>query len=85
LSEAQTAIVEGGIAAWRAAGFSVAEASDNPPDSERIDFIFWNHNRHDTDEGAAQAMRNYLRWELDLPDEIEKDGLSGFRVGAAFA
>jgi hypothetical protein len=26
-------------------------------------------------------MRNYLQWELDLPDEIEKDGMSGFRVG----
>ncbi|HWD56800.1 MAG TPA: rhodanese-like domain-containing protein [Stellaceae bacterium] len=83
LSEAQVVIVDGGIAAWRAAGYSVVETPDNPSDSERIDFIFWNHNRHDTDEGARQAMRNYLQWELDLPGEIDKDGLSGFRVGAA--
>jgi rhodanese-related sulfurtransferase len=81
LSQAQIAIVSGGAAAWKAAGYSVVATPDTPPDEERIDFIFWNHNRHDTDEGAAQAMRNYLQWELDLPGEVERDGLSGFRVG----
>jgi hypothetical protein len=85
LSSAEIAIAQGGVAAWQAAGYSVVATPDDPPDSERIDFIFWNHNRHDTDEGAQQAMRNYLQWELDLPDEIAKDGLSGFRVGAASA
>jgi rhodanese-related sulfurtransferase len=83
LSSAQVALVDGGVAAWRAAGLPVASSPDTPSDEERIDFIFWNHNRHDSDEGAAQAMRNYLQWELDLPEEIEKDGLSGFRVGGA--
>jgi rhodanese-related sulfurtransferase len=83
LTAAQIAIVDGGVAAWRKAGYSVVETPADPPDSERIDFIFWNHNRHETDAGAAQAMRNYLQWELDLPDEIAKDGLSGFRIGAA--
>jgi len=83
LSSAEIAIAEGGVAAWQGAGYSVVATPDEPPDSERIDFIFWNHNRHDTDEGAAQAMRNYLQWELDLPDEIEKDGMSGFRIGRA--
>jgi len=82
LSQAQIAIVSGGSAAWGAAGYSLVATPDQPPDDERIDFIFWNHNRHDTDEGAQQAMRNYLQWELDLPAEIAKDGLSGFRLGA---
>ncbi|HXC30525.1 MAG TPA: rhodanese-like domain-containing protein [Stellaceae bacterium] len=83
LSQAQVAIVDGGIAAWRNAGFAVVETQDDPPDSERIDFIFWNHDRHDSSESSRRAMQNYLQWELDLPGEIEKDGLSGFRVGAA--
>jgi rhodanese-related sulfurtransferase len=83
LSSAQIALVEGGVPAWRAAGLPVAASPDDPSDSERIDFVFWNHNRHDTDEGAERAMRAYLQWELNLPGEIEKDGLSGFRVGAA--
>jgi len=82
LGEAQIAIVDGGIAAWRAAGYSVVATPDTPPDAERIDFIFWNHDRHDGTDGAERAMRAYLQWELDLPAEIEKDGLSGFRVGA---
>jgi rhodanese-related sulfurtransferase len=83
LTQAQIAIVSGGSAAWGAAGYTIVATPETPPDEERIDFIFWNHNRHDTDEGAQQAMRNYLQWELDLPDEIAKDGLSGFRLGAA--
>ncbi|MFZ2003669.1 MAG: rhodanese-like domain-containing protein, partial [Stellaceae bacterium] len=83
LSDAQVAIVDGGVAAWRNAGYSVVETPDDPPDSERIDFIFWNHDRHDNSESSRRAMQNYLQWELDLPGEIAKDGLSGFRVGAA--
>lgn len=83
VSEAQVAIVDGGVAAWRSAGFSMVDTPDDPPDSERIDFIFWNHDRHDTSDSSRQAMQNYLQWELDLPAEIDKDGLSGFRVGAA--
>ncbi len=83
MNDAQIVIVDGGVAAWRAAGYSVVETPDDPPDEERIDFIFWNHNRHDGTDGAERAMRAYLQWELDLPGEIEKDGLSGFRLGAA--
>jgi rhodanese-related sulfurtransferase len=83
LGSAELAVVSGGVEAWRRAGYPVVATPNDAPDSERIDFIFWNHNRHETDEGAAQAMRNYLQWELDLPAEIEKDGLSGFRLGAA--
>jgi rhodanese-related sulfurtransferase len=83
LSKAQVAIVDGGIAAWRNAGLSTVETPDDPPDSERVDFIFWNHDRHDNSESSRRAMQNYLQWELDLPGEIEKDGLSGFQLGAA--
>jgi len=83
LTSAEIAIVKGGVAAWREAGYSVVATPDDPPDSERIDFIFWNHDRHDSSDSARRAMQNYLQWELDLPGEIEKDGLSGFRIGAA--
>lgn len=82
LSNAQVAIVDGGVAAWRNAGLPMAETPDDPPDNDRIDFIFWNHDRHDNSESSRRAMQNYLQWELDLPAEIEKDGLSGFRLGA---
>ncbi|HEY1796165.1 MAG TPA: rhodanese-like domain-containing protein [Stellaceae bacterium] len=79
ISRAAVTLVSGGIAAWQAAGLPVVATPDDPPDSERIDFIFWNHDRHD---GNAGAMRAYLQWELDLPGEVARDGLSGFRVAS---
>lgn len=72
------ALVEDGIAGWRAAGRPFADSPHDPPDSERIDYVFWNHDRHD---GNQDAMRAYLQWELDLPGEIGKDGQAGFRIG----
>jgi rhodanese-related sulfurtransferase len=80
LSHAGIALVNGGIAAWRQARLPVTASPELPPDSECIDFIFWNHDRHD---GNREAMRAYLQWELDLPGEIARDGLSGFRGAAA--
>jgi rhodanese-related sulfurtransferase len=73
------ALVEGGVAAWQAAGRPFAASPDEPPDSRRIDTIFWNHDRH---AGNQEAMRAYLRWETELPGEIARDGLAGFRIGA---
>lgn len=73
------ALVQGGISAWRAAGHPLVASPGDPPDAERIDYIFWNHDRH---AGNADAMRGYLRWETELPDEIARDGLAGFRLAA---
>jgi rhodanese-related sulfurtransferase len=73
------ALVDGGVAAWQAAGRPLAASSDEPPDADRIDYIFWNHDRH---AGNEEAMRAYLRWETELPGEIARDGLAGFRLAA---
>jgi rhodanese-related sulfurtransferase len=74
------AMVQGGISAWKAAARPFAASADDPPDSERIDYIFWNHDRH---SGNEAAMRAYLRWETELPGEIARDGLAGFVIPAA--
>lgn len=74
------ALVDGGIAGWRDAGRPFAASPDQPPDGERIDYVFWNHDRH---AGNEAAMRAYLQWELDLPGEIARDGLAGFRLAPA--
>ena len=71
------ALVDGGTDTWRAAGRSFAASPDEPPDAERIDYVFWNHDRH---AGNQAAMRAYLRWETELPAEIARDGLAGFRL-----
>jgi rhodanese-related sulfurtransferase len=70
-------IVRGGISAWRAAARPFVASPGEPPDTERIDFVFWNHDRH---AGNQAAMRAYLRWETELPGEIARDGLAGFRL-----
>jgi rhodanese-related sulfurtransferase len=73
------AMLEGGIGGWRAAARPFAASPDDSPDAERIDYIFWNHDRH---AGNEAAMRAYLRWETELPAEIARDGLAGFRLQA---
>jgi rhodanese-related sulfurtransferase len=70
-------VVQGGLAAWQAAGRPFDASPDQPPDAERIDFVFWNHDRQ---AGNQAAMRAYLRWETELPAEIAKDGQAGFRL-----
>jgi hypothetical protein len=70
-SRADVRVLAGGQHAWIAAGLPVENSSNNPPDTDRIDFLFWNHDRH---QGNPDAMRAYLQWEQDLPAQIAKDG-----------
>jgi len=79
IASGPVALVEGGTEAWRAAARPFAASADEPPDEERIDYIFWNHDRHG---GNQEAMRAYLRWETELPGEVARDGLAGFRIAA---
>ena len=80
LSSASLALVAGGTAGWRAKGQPVVASPGEPPDSERIDYLFWNHDRH---SGNEAAMRAYLRWETELPPQFAAEGNTGFRLTAA--
>jgi rhodanese-related sulfurtransferase len=79
IASGAVAMVQGGVEGWRAAGHPLAASPDDPPDADRIDYIFWNHDRH---AGNQEAMRAYLRWETELPGEIARDGLAGFKLAA---
>jgi rhodanese-related sulfurtransferase len=79
LTTAPIALASGGTQAWARAGLPMIASPDDPPDTERIDFVFWNHDRH---AGNQDAMRAYLRWETELPEQIAVDGLSGFQLVA---
>ena len=76
---ARIALVPGGTRTWASAGHPVAASPGDPPDAERIDYLFWNHDRH---AGNQDAMRAYLRWETELPGQISADGLSEFKLVA---
>ena len=78
ISRAEVAVVEGGVNAWRAVGLPVEETPAVPADPERIDFLFWNHERQ---LGNHEHMSSYLHWEANvLPGQIERDGTAGFRI-----
>ena len=59
VTDAPVAILQGGREAWTKAGLPTETSPDTPPDSERIDYLFFVHDRH---QGNEQAMRDYLSW-----------------------
>ncbi|MGQ4274645.1 rhodanese-like domain-containing protein [Terrihabitans sp. B22-R8] len=80
LGEAATGevrVLSGGDAAWRAAGLPWTEADTEPADHARIDFLTWNHDRH---QGNLEASRAYLDWEGDLPRQVAADGGAQFSI-----
>lgn len=71
------AVLAGGVAAWQAAGLPLTTTPQVPDDSERIDHLFWLHDRHD---GNAAASAAYLEWEAALPAAIGDPAHAGLRL-----
>ncbi|MBK0326204.1 hypothetical protein I5535_02735 [Rhodobacteraceae bacterium F11138] len=67
---------------WRAGGLEITSTPSDPPDSERIDFLFFVHDRHD---GSMESARRYLEWETGLIAQMDEDELSVFRCAATTA
>ncbi|PGH58627.1 sulfurtransferase [Azospirillum palustre] len=76
------AVLPGGEAAWTAAGLAVVPSPSEPADADRIDHLFWLHDRH---SGNLEASRAYLDWELSLPEAVGTPEAAGFRIGPAAA
>lgn len=68
-----------GIASWTDAGLSLESSPDSPADSERVDHLFFVHDRH---EGNLDAARAYLAWETGLIAQCAPDELGHFRLDA---
>lgn len=64
---------------WRAAGLEIVSTPSEPPDSERIDFLFFVHDRH---EGSMESARRYLEWETGLIAQMDDDEMAVFRPAA---
>ncbi|MES2563270.1 MAG: rhodanese-like domain-containing protein, partial [Pseudomonadota bacterium] len=71
-------LLEGGLAAWRAAGLPTEASAAVPPDSECIDYLFFVHDRH---AGNREAMKQYLAWETGLIAQLDGEDRKLFRVG----
>jgi len=75
LGVAEVAVLEGGTAAWQAAGFALESGRTDPPDAACIDAYL---RPYDRNSGVEDAMRAYLAWEIDLVHAVERDGDAPF-------
>ena len=79
-TNAEVVALEGGTAAWRAAGHPLTANRADPPDDACIDFYL---RAYDRNSGVEEAMNAYLTWEIDLVNEIKRDGTIAFGTGGA--
>ncbi len=77
LTGADVAALEGGTAAWRAAGRPLARNREVPPDAACVDCYL---RPYDRNSGVEAAMRAYLAWEVELVNEIARDRTVRFGV-----
>ena len=73
-------LLDGGMNAWREAGFPVEATPDLPRDADCIDFLFFVHDRHD---GNKEAASRYLAWETGLVAQLDAQELAAFRLPPA--
>jgi rhodanese-related sulfurtransferase len=71
-------LLEGGLAAWTAAGHATEASPDDPSDRDCLDHLFFVHDRH---AGNKEAMRQYLAWETGLMAQLDAQDRAAFKVG----
>ena len=68
----------GGTDAWAAAGLSLEAGIDDLADA--VDDV-WKSPYADADPAEREAaMRAYLSWEVDLVEQVPRDGSLAFQV-----
>jgi len=76
VTDREVYVLDGGSAAWRAQGGAWTEGAEHL--SEPAEDVWY--KPYDRSRGVEDAMQAYLRWELNLPDQIARDGDAKFRV-----
>jgi rhodanese-related sulfurtransferase len=77
LTGAEVHVLNGGTDAWHAFGRPLVKDRTTPPDAACIDFYL---RPYDRNSGVEDAMNAYLSWEIDLVNEIKRDGTVVFGV-----
>lgn len=73
---AQVRLLDGGLDAWRTAGFAVQDDPASPSDEQCIDFLFFTHDRH---SGNKDAARQYLAWEIGLLAQMSDNEIASLK------
>ncbi|MGQ0665088.1 MAG: rhodanese-like domain-containing protein [Pseudomonadota bacterium] len=76
LTDMPVKVLDGGTAAWKAAGLPIATGEERMADQP--DDVWY--RPYDRKAGAEGAMKDYLTWEVDLPAHIARDGDAKFRT-----
>ena len=73
----EISFLAGAEADWLAAGLRLTATSNDPPDADCIDYLFFVHDRH---AGNLEACRQYLAWETGLIAQMDAQEKGVFRV-----
>jgi rhodanese-related sulfurtransferase len=80
LTTAEVVALDGGTRLWHAHGRPLVKDRTTPPDEEAaIDCYL---RPYDRNAGVEEAMHAYLSWEIDLVNEIARDGTVHFGPAA---
>jgi len=75
LTDRPVRILDGGTAAWRAAGGALSEGFENMADDNNdVQYKAYDHA-----ENIEFHMQEYLSWETGLVEQLERDGTARFR------
>lgn len=72
-------LVDGTLEQCAATGLKLVSTPNEPADAERIDFLFFVHDRH---EGNKEAARGYLAWETGLIEQLHDSERASFKLPA---
>lgn len=79
LTDIPVSVLAGGTDAWAAAGLPTAESPETPSNEDIIDHLVWVAGRR---TGNQKEMQEYLAWEQQLVEQLERDGNLPFRIVA---
>ena len=78
LTKGEVLALDGGTEQWHAHGRPLVKDRTVPPDEACADCYL---RPYDRNSGIEEAMHAYLSWEIDLVNEITRDGTVRFGVG----
>ena len=71
-------VLDGGLKAWEDAGYPMASGLERP--ICEADDVWYKPYELDHTNDISQHMQDYLDWEVDLIDQIKRDGIRPFNI-----